>query len=70
MNTKITITLVTILCGVLGWFGNVQYTKLSEIEKSLVEVKLEMVKIQATMMDREAVVAIVEQELAKHKNEQ
>jgi len=65
MTTKAFFITLGILATVLGYFGQMQFTKLAEIEKSLVEVKLEMVRIQATMMDRETVIAIVREEI-KH----
>ena len=65
-KNKLLTVVVSILIGLLGYFGQLQYSKLSEIEKSLLELKIEVVKMQTTMIDREAVIQIVHDELAKH----
>lgn len=65
-KNKLLTVVVSILIGLLGYFGQLQYSKLSEIEKSLLELKIEVVKMQTTMIDREAVIQIVNDELAKH----
>ncbi len=65
-KNKLLTIVVSILIGLLGYFGQLQYSKLSEIEKSLLELKIEVVKMQTTMIDREAVIQIVHDELAKH----
>lgn len=65
MEKKILTVAVSILIGLLGWLGTIQYNKLTEIEKSLLELKIEVVRIQTTMIDREAVIQIVNDELLK-----
>lgn len=66
MNNKGFYTAIGILVALLGWFGSAQYAKLSEIEKSLIELKLEMTKVQMSIIDENAVVKIVETQLLKH----
>ena len=65
-DNKLLYTVIGIVVALLGYFGQLQYSKLSEIEKSLLELKIEVVKMQTTMIDREAVIQIVHDELAKH----
>lgn len=54
------------MVALIGWLGSIQYSKLTEIEKSLIELKLEITKVQMTIMDEEAVRKIVETELLRH----
>ena len=65
MTNRITYTILSLLFGVMGWVWITSFNKLTEIEKSLIEVKLELVKIQATMIDRDEVVRIVKEQLGK-----
>lgn len=64
-DNKLLYTVIGIVVALLGYFGQLQYSKLSEIEKSLLELKIEVVRMQTTMIDREAVIQIVNDELAK-----
>lgn len=66
MGNKVTYTILSILVAVLGWSFTSTYSKLNEIEKSLIELKIELVKVQATLIDREAVEKICEDMLLKH----
>ncbi len=66
MEKKVFTIVLGILVALLGWFGSMQYAKLSEIEKSLIELKLEVTKVQMTIMDEEAIRKIVETELLRH----
>ena len=65
MGNKAFYTVLSILVAVLGWFGQQAYFKLVDIEKEIVSVKLELVKVQAEMITREEVVSIVHNELVK-----
>lgn len=65
MQTKLTYTILSLLFGVMGWVWITSFDKLTEIEKSLIEVKLELVKIQATMIDREEVIRIVNEQIER-----
>jgi hypothetical protein len=64
-KNKLLTVVVSILIGLLGYFGQLQYSKLSEIEKSLLELKIEVVKMQSSMIDRDIVIQIINDELAK-----
>lgn len=66
MGNKITYVILSILVAVLGWSWTTTYSKLAEIEKSLIELKIEMVKVQSTIIDRDEVKAIIADELLKH----
>lgn len=67
MQNKAFYTVLSILVAVLGWFGQQAYFKLVDIEKEIVSVKLELVKVQAEMITRDDVISIVKSELAKEK---
>jgi len=64
-DNKMLYTVIGVVVALLGYFGSLQYNKLTEIEKSLLELKIEVVKMQTTMIDRDMVVQIVSDELAK-----
>ncbi len=64
-DNKLLYTVIGVVVALLGYFGQLQYSKLSEIEKSLLELKIEVVKMQSSMLDRDAVVQIVNDELLK-----
>lgn len=66
MQNKALYTVIGILVALLGWLGSVQFQKLTEIEKSLIELKLEVTKVQMSIMDEEAVKKVVETELLRH----
>lgn len=65
MQNKALYTVIGILVALLGWLGSVQFQKLTEIEKSLIELKLEVTKVQMSIMDEEAVKKVVETELLR-----
>lgn len=58
--------LLTLVVGMVGFFSTSQMAKLSEIERELVSVKLELTELKTGMLDEAKVHAIVEYELAKH----
>lgn len=64
-KNKLLTVVVSILIALLGYFGQLQYSKLSEIEKSLLELKIEVVKMQTSMIDRDVVIQIINDELLK-----
>ena len=64
--TKLTYWVAGILIAVLGSIWASQYSKLVEIEKSLLDLKIEMVKMQTQMIDRDEVKAIIEESLKMH----
>lgn len=55
-----------LLVAVLGWSWTTNYSKLCEIEKSLIELKIDVTKVQANIVDRDAIKEIVADELLKH----
>lgn len=55
-----------LLVAVLGWSWTANYSKLCEIEKSLIELKIDMTKVQASILDKDAIKEIVADELLKH----
>ena len=55
--------LVGILLTIMSYFGKVAVVQLLEIQKDLSSIKLELVKIQSSMLDKDAVRDIVRVEL-------
>jgi hypothetical protein len=55
--------LVGILLAIMSYFGKVAVAQLLNIQKDLASIKLELVKIQSSMLDKEAVRDIVRVEL-------
>ena len=54
---------VGILLAIMSYFGKVAVAQLLAIQKDLASIKLELVKIQSSMLDKEAVRDIVRVEL-------
>ena len=59
----VTRVLVGILLAIMSYFGKVAVAQLLAIQKDLASIKLELVKIQSSMLDKEAVRDIVRVEL-------
>lgn len=55
--------LIGILLTIISYFGKVAIVQLLEIQKDLSGIKLELVKIQSSMLDKDAVRDIVRVEL-------
>jgi len=55
--------LIGILLTIMSYFGKVAIVHLLEIQKDLSGIKLELVKIQSSMLDKDAVRDIVRVEL-------
>lgn len=55
--------LVGVLLAIMSYFGKVAVGQLLTIQKDLAGIKLELVKIQASMLDKDAVKDIVRVEL-------
>lgn len=55
--------LVGILLTIMSYFGKVAIVQLLEIQKDLSGIKLELVKIQSSMLDKDAVRELVRLEL-------
>ena len=55
--------LIGILLAIMSYLGKVAVVQLLAIQKDLASIKLELVKIQASMLDKDAVRDIVRVEL-------
>ena len=55
MQQKALYTVIGLLVALLGWLGSVNYSKLMEIEHSLAELKLEVTKLQMSILTEEKV---------------
>lgn len=69
MQQKALYAVMGLLVTLLGWLGSINYNKLMEIEHSLAELKVDVVKLQAGILDehmvREIAKETVEHELLK-----
>lgn len=69
MQTRALYAVMGLLVTLLGWLGSINYSKLMEIEHSLAELKVDVVKLQAGIIDehmvREIAKEMVEHELLK-----
>ena len=69
MQQKALYTVLGLLVTLIGWLGSINFQKLMEIEHSLAELKVDVVKLQAGIIDehkvREIAKEIVEHELLK-----
>lgn len=55
MQTKALYTAIGLLITLIGWLGSVQFQKLMEIEHSLAEIKIEVTKLQMSILDEEKI---------------
>lgn len=55
MQQRLLYAVIGLLVTILGWLGSVNYTKLMEIEHSLAELKLEVTKLQMSILTEEKV---------------
>ena len=55
MQQKVLYAVIGLLVTLLGWIGSVQFQKLMEIEHSLAELKLEVTKLQMSIITEEKV---------------
>ena len=55
MQQKALYAVIGLLVTLLGWMGSIQFQKLMEIEHSLTELKLEVTKLQMSIMTEEKV---------------
>ena len=69
MQQKALYTVIGLLVALLGWLGSVNYAKLMEIEHSIAELKIEVTRLQVSILTEEKVKEIaheiVEHELLK-----
>ena len=55
MQQRLLYAVIGLLVTILGWLGSVNYAKLMEIEHSLAELKLEVTKLQMSIITEEKV---------------
>ena len=55
MQQRVLYAVIGLLVTILGWLGSVNYAKLMEIEHSLAEIKLEVTKLQMSILTEEKV---------------
>ena len=69
MQQKALYAVIGLLVTLLGWLGSINYNKLMEIEHSLAELKIEVARLQMSIIDehmvREIAKETVEHELLK-----
>lgn len=55
MEKRIITVVLGLLVTLLGWLGSVNYAKLMEIEHSIAELKIEVARLQMSIMTEEKV---------------
>ena len=55
MQQKVLYAVIGLLVTLLGWMGSIQFQKLMEIEHSLTELKLEVTKLQMSIITEDKV---------------
>jgi hypothetical protein len=69
MQQKALYAVIGLLVTLLGWLGSINYSKLMEIEHSIAELKIEVARLQMSIIDeakvKEIAHDIVEHELLK-----
>lgn len=67
--TTLGVTLVGVgvaaLLGIFGWIWTNAYTKLAEIEKAIVDLKIQMTEIKSGLFNRDQIKEIVRYEVAE-----
>ena len=67
MEKRIITVILGLLVTLLGWLGSVNYAKLMEIEHSIAEVKIEVTRLQVSIIDeakvKEIAKGVLEHEL-------
>lgn len=66
MQTRLLYAVIGLLVALLGWLGSVNYSKLMEIEHSIAELKIEVTKLQLSIID-EAKVKEIAHEIVEHE---
>ena len=66
MEKRIITVILGLLVTLLGWLGSVNYAKLMEMEHSLAELKIEVTKLQLSIID-EAKVKEIAHEIVEHE---
>ena len=55
MEKRIITVILGLLVTLLGWLGSVNYAKLMEIEHSIAELKIEVARLQVSILTEEKV---------------
>lgn len=55
MEKRIITVILGLLVTLIGWVGSIQFQKLMEIEHSVAELKIEVTKLQMSIMTEEKV---------------
>ena len=55
MQQRLLYAVIGLLVTLLGWMGSAQYYKLAEIERGLMELKVEVAKLQCNILTEEKV---------------
>ena len=55
MEKRIITVILGLLVTILGWLGSINYAKLMEIEHSIAELKIEVARLQMSIMTEEKV---------------
>ena len=55
MQQRLLYAVIGLLITLLGWMGSAQYYKLAEIERGLMELKVEVAKLQCSILTEEKV---------------
>ena len=55
MQQKALYTVIGLLVALLGWLGSINYSKLMEIEHSIAELKIEVARLQVSILTEEKV---------------
>lgn len=65
-KSKLLYAIAGLLITVIGWSWTANFSKLCEIEKNIIDLKIEVSKMQLQIIDREEIKTIVVDELLKH----
>ena len=55
MQQRLLYAVIGLLVTLLGWMGSAQYYKLAEIERGLMELRVEVAKLQCSILTEEKV---------------
>lgn len=66
MQQRVLYAVIGLLITILGWIGSINYSKLMEIEHSIAELKIEVTKLQMSIID-EAKVKEIAHEIVEHE---
>lgn len=55
-----------VLIAIIGFFGAAYMNKLTEIEKSIIQVQKDIIQLQATMINRNEIKSMIQDEISKY----